>query len=212
LWAAALDDHPAQMRVDIVELDDEDVLVQQVLVPPRPLPGHTHWTEIPTDDTPVGAWHLQGSTLSTLKPGNQIAVSVIEGFLKLLDMNKPAGLSMHIFNTTHITALQNFGIEAIRRRTNKLSLFNFDFLLLPAAVDGYYFVLLLDTKRHTLHLSDSLGYQQADVCQLVMQWLKRESEWRGNVYNISGVSCCRQYSNKNKPQKDGINCGVYMLL
>jgi Ulp1 family protease len=82
----------------------------------------------------------------------------------------------------------------------------------PVALEGHYFLIVLDIRQHTLFLYDSLGYQQNDVCQLALQWLKKESEWRGNVLDVSEMKCYKLYGARNKPQQDDCNCGVYLLM
>ena len=175
MWDGALNTSEKQASTVVELTDDDDSTIQRVLVLCKPDAETGGWTDIPNDQTPVGVWHIQGIQLHTLRPGMLISVSVIDGFLKLLDENIPAGSLTYIFNTSHFTARSNFGIEAIRRRTSTLSLFSYNFLVLPVALEGHYFLIVLDIRQHTLFLYDSLEYQQNDVCQLALQWLKKGS-------------------------------------
>ncbi|KAK8527675.1 hypothetical protein V6N13_085483 [Hibiscus sabdariffa] len=165
---------------------------------------------------------IRGEVLQCLKPGSWLNDEVINLYLELLkerENREPKKfLKCHFFNTFFYKKLVSpeggYNYKAVKRWTSQKKLgyclFDCDKIFVPIHKDIHWCLAVINKKDQKFQYLDSLRGRDAKVLNALANYYVEEvRDKSGNVIDISSWE--REYVEDLPTQKNGFDCGMFML-
>ncbi|TSL61262.1 Sentrin-specific protease 1 [Bagarius yarrelli] len=150
--------------------------------------------------------------LQTLSNLNWLNDEVINFYMNMLvERSKSPHLpSVYTFNTFFFPKLRSSGYSAVRRWTKKVDVFSVDIILVPVHLGMHWCLSVVDFRKKTITYFDSMGGSNDEACQILLNYLKHESEdKKKQVFNTSDWILHSKKRNEIPQQMNGSDCGMF---
>ncbi|KAI8977985.1 hypothetical protein BDB01DRAFT_294491 [Pilobolus umbonatus] len=116
--------------------------------------------------------------------------------------------SVHCYTTFFCSALREHGYDKVRRWTKRVDIFTKDLLLIPINQSYHWTLGVIDMKRKTISVYDSLGGNHDHTLSLLLKYLQQEhKDKKKQEYDVSGWTLSTP---KDIPlQQNMSDCGVF---
>ncbi|CAL8319823.1 unnamed protein product [Merluccius merluccius] len=155
---------------------------------------------------------LTRKDLQTLSNLNWLNDEVINFYMNLLvQRSKSPGLpSVDTFNTFFYPKLLTSGYSAVRRWTKKMDIFAADILLVPIHLGMHWCLSVVDFRKKVIMYYDSMGGNNDEACQTLLQYLKQESkDKKGKELDTSSWTLHSRRRHEIPQQMNGSDCGMF---
>uniref|UniRef100_A0A8C5CSW9 SUMO specific peptidase 1 n=1 Tax=Gadus morhua TaxID=8049 RepID=A0A8C5CSW9_GADMO len=155
---------------------------------------------------------LTRKDLQTLGSLNWLNDEVINFYMNLLvQRSKSPGMpTVNTFNTFFFPKLRTSGYSAVRRWTKKMDIFAADILLVPVHLGVHWCLSVVDFRKKVIMYYDSMGGNNDEACQTLLQYLKLESkDKKGKELDTSGWTLHSRRRNEIPQQMNGSDCGMF---
>ncbi|XP_059920844.1 sentrin-specific protease 1 isoform X1 [Gadus macrocephalus] len=155
---------------------------------------------------------LTRKDLQTLGSLNWLNDEVINFYMNLLvQRSKSPGMpTVNTFNTFFFPKLRTSGYSAVRRWTKKMDIFAADILLVPVHLGVHWCLSVVDFRKKVIMYYDSMGGNNDEACQTLLQYLKLESkDKKGKEIDTSGWTLHSRRRNEIPQQMNGSDCGMF---